>query len=89
MRHQMGPAPIAEYCLWSLGSSSVMLHQEGVPSRLRHHHNKEARIHGPLHETDPPAPPHPLPLHAHYPLPLMMGNIVHQNVKLPVRHIRS
>lgn len=43
-----------------------------VPSRLRHHHhNKEARIHGPLHETAPH--PHPLSLsssHAHYLLTL-------------------
>lgn len=39
----------------------VIFQQEGciIPT-LRHHHNKETRIHGPLHETlNPPHPPPP------------------------------
>lgn len=40
----MAEIPSQEYW-WSTASISRVYHQQGVPSRLRHHHNKEARYH--------------------------------------------
>lgn len=60
----------------------VIFQQEGciIPT-LRHHHNKETRIHGPLHETlNPPHPDSFSSSHAHHPLPIGMGNTAHSDV---------